>query len=102
MAEYVVEFLDSGEEIQVEDTETILNAMLESGTSGTEWSCRVGMCLACSYEIVEGEVEQTVVEQRALTEEEAEDYALTCLARPKSDLKLRRGFPPSVEENAYI
>ena len=59
------------------------------------------MCLACSAEIVEGEVEQTVAVKRGLTEEEAERYALTCMARPASDLKLDRGkYPPSIENDA--
>jgi hypothetical protein len=36
-----------------------------------------------------------------LTEEEAENYALTCMARPASDLKLDRGrYPPSIESDA--
>jgi hypothetical protein len=36
---------------------------------------------------------------RALTEEEAASYALTCMARPQSDLKLLRGkYPPSIED----
>jgi ferredoxin len=54
------------------------------------------MCLACSAEIIEGEVVQPAA--RGLTEEEAENYALTCMARPKSDLTLERGvYPPSIE-----
>ncbi|MFB6256898.1 MAG: (2Fe-2S)-binding protein, partial [Haloplanus sp.] len=36
---------------------------------------------------------------RALTENEAASYALTCMARPQSDLKLHRGrYPPSLED----
>ena len=100
MADYTVEFVGTGETIEVSETQTILQASLEEGIA-QEYSCRVGMCLACSAEIVEGAVEQTVVEHRALTAEEAEDYALTCMARPKSDLKLDRGkYPPSIEDMA--
>jgi hypothetical protein len=34
-----------------------------------------------------------------LTDEEKEGYALTCMARPQSDLKLDRGkYPPSIDE----
>ena len=96
MTDYTVEFVDTGETIQVPETRTILSACLDAGIA-QEYSCRVGMCLACSAEIIEGEVTQPAA--RALTEEEAESYALTCMARPQSDLKLHRGkYPPSIED----
>jgi ferredoxin len=98
MADYAVEFLGTGETITVSDKETILKACLREGIA-QEYSCRVGMCLACSAEIVEGEVTQPAA--RGFTEEESENYALTCMARPQSDLKLRRGvYPPSIEADA--
>ena len=94
-----MEFVGTGETITVSETETILRRCIEEGIA-QEYSCRVGMCLACSAEIVEGDVEQTVAVRRGLTEEEAEDYALTCMARPLSDLKLERGkYPPSIEND---
>ena len=102
MTDYTVEFVGTGEEITVSDTETILAACLDAGIA-QEYSCRVGMCLACSAEIVEGEVNQQVAVARALTEEEAEQYALTCMARPASDLKLDRGkYPPSIEGDGRV
>jgi ferredoxin len=55
MTEYTVEFVGTGETIEVADTETILSACFDEGIA-QEYSCRVGMCLACSAEIVEGEV----------------------------------------------
>ena len=95
MAEYTVEFVSTGETITVADTETILRRCIEEGIA-QEYSCRVGMCLACSAEIVEGEVTQPAA--RALTEQESRRFALTCMARPQSDLKLDRGkYPPSLE-----
>jgi ferredoxin len=98
MTEYTVEFVGRDESLQVSDTETILPACLDAGIA-QEYSCRVGMCLACSAEIVEGEVTQPAA--RALTEAEAESYALTCMARPQSDLVLDRGkYPPSLEDSA--
>ncbi len=97
MTEYTVEFVGTGESITVSDKQTILSRCIEEGIA-QEYSCRVGMCLACSAEIVEGEVEQQVAVARGITEEEAEKYALTCMARPASDLKLDRGkYPPSIE-----
>jgi len=99
MAEYTVEFVGTGETITCSDKQTILSRCIEEGIA-QEYSCRVGMCLACSAEIVEGEVEQRVAAARGLTEEEAERYALTCMARPASDLKLDRGkYPPSIEND---
>ncbi|MFB6160684.1 MAG: 2Fe-2S iron-sulfur cluster-binding protein [Haloferacaceae archaeon] len=98
MTEYTVEFVGTGERIEVADTETVLQACIDAGIA-QEYSCRVGMCLACSAEIVEGEVVQPAA--RGLTEAEKERYALTCMARPASDLKLDRGkYPPSIEDDA--
>ncbi|WP_418282231.1 2Fe-2S iron-sulfur cluster-binding protein [Halorubrum sp. DTA98] len=98
MTEYTVEFVGTGETIEVADTETILSACLDEGIA-QEYSCRVGMCLACSAEILDGEVTQPAA--RGFTDEEAEEYALTCMARPQSDLELDRGsYPPSIENDA--
>ncbi|MFT4890671.1 MAG: ferredoxin [Halobacteriales archaeon] len=95
MTEYTVEFVGTGETLTVAGTEPILRRAIEEGIS-QEYSCRVGMCLACSAKIVEGEVVQPAA--HALTDEEREAYALTCMARPQSDLKLDRGkYPPSIE-----
>ncbi|WP_181684857.1 2Fe-2S iron-sulfur cluster-binding protein [Halorhabdus salina] len=100
MTEYTVEFVGTGETIEVADTDTILSRCLDEGVA-QEYSCRVGMCLACTAEIVEGEVTQPAA--RGLTDEEKETYALTCMARPKSDLKLDRGkYPPSIEDDAAV
>ncbi|ELY98587.1 2Fe-2S iron-sulfur cluster-binding protein [Natrialba asiatica] len=96
MTDYTIEFVGTGETITCSDKETILSRCLEEGIA-QEYSCRVGMCLACSAEIVEGEVTQPAA--RGLTEAEAESYALTCMARPQSDLKLDRGeYPPSIDD----
>ncbi|MXR52405.1 2Fe-2S iron-sulfur cluster binding domain-containing protein [Halovenus sp. WSH3] len=96
MTEYTVEFVGTGESITVSDKETILSKCIEEGIA-QEFSCRVGMCLACSAKIEEGEVTQPAA--RGLTDAEREEYALTCMARPQSDLKLDRGkYPPSIDD----
>jgi len=98
MTEFTVEFVGTGEEIRVTDKENILSRCIEEGIT-QEYSCRVGMCLACSAEIVEGEVNQPAATARGLTETEGEDYVLTCMAQPRSDLVLDRGkYPPTVEK----
>ena len=97
MTDYTVEFAGTGERITVSDKETILGRCIEEGIA-QEYSCRVGMCLACSAEIVEGEVTQPAA--RGFSDEEREAYALTCMARPASDLVLDRGkYPPSIEND---
>ena len=98
MTEYTVDFVGTGESITVSDKETILSRCIEEGIA-QEFSCRVGMCLACSAEILDGEVAQPAA--RGFTEAEREHYALTCMARPQSDPTLRRGVsPPSIEDDA--
>ena len=98
MTDYTVSFVGTGEEITVSEKETILSRCIEEGIA-QEYSCRVGMCLACSAEILSGEVVQPAA--RGLTEQERENYALTCMARPASDLELDRGkYPPSIEGDA--
>jgi ferredoxin len=99
MTDYTVEFAGTGETITVSDTETILSRCIEEGVA-QEFSCRVGMCLACSAEIIEGGVTQPAA--RGLTDEEAGNYALTCMARPQSDLVIDRGeYPPSIDDDAF-
>jgi Ferredoxin len=95
MTEHTVEFVGTGETIEVSERETILRRCIDEGIA-QEYSCRVGMCLACTAEILEGEVTQPAA--RCLTDEESEEFALTCMARPQSDLVLDRGtYPPSIE-----
>ena len=95
MAEYTVDFVGTGESISVKDTETILRRCIDEGIA-QEYSCRVGMCLACCAEIIEGTVTQPAA--HGLTDDEGTKYALTCMARPQSDLVLDRGkYPPSIE-----
>ena len=90
-----MEYEGTNEIVEVSDKHTILRGCLRDGIA-QEYSCRVGMCLACCAEIVEGEVIQPAA--HALTKIEREKYALTCMARPLTDLILRRGvYPPSVE-----
>ena len=98
MTEHTVEFAGTGERLEVSETETILLACVDAGIA-QEYSCRVGMCLACCAEIHEGEVTQPAA--HALTDAETENYALTCMARPRSDLVIERGtYPPSIENDA--
>lgn len=95
---YRVEFVNTDEELEVGGRETILDACIDAGIA-QEYSCRVGMCLACVARIVEGEVKQPGA--RGLSDREKQDYVLTCMARAESDLVLERGvYPPSIDVEA--
>lgn len=100
MEEYTVEFVDKDTTITVSQTETIMKKALAEGIN-VEYSCRVGMCLACTAEIIDGEVTQPAA--RALPADQRSEYALTCMARPQSDLTLRMGvYPPSIEPDSRV
>lgn len=98
MTTYTVEFVGSSESVEVDESQTILNACIEAGV-GHEYSCRVGMCLACVARIVEGDVRQPGA--RGLSQLDRESYVLTCMARPASDLVLERDvYPSSIDAEA--
>ena len=94
MAEsYEVEFVDLDRTIEVPAETPILEAAEERGLD-LPYQCRMGVCGVCSaLRVEEGEVDQ--VEGMFLSEgEKAEGYVLTCIARPRSDLKIRSNTGP--------
>jgi len=90
---HTVEFVDLDRSIEVPETQTILEAVDEAGIE-LPYQCRMGVCGVCSALLVEeGEVQQT--EAMFLSpSEKAEGYVLTCVAKPRSDLKLRSDEGP--------
>ncbi|WP_410767452.1 2Fe-2S iron-sulfur cluster-binding protein [Haloferax sp. DFSO60] len=90
---YEVEFVDEGRTIQVPDDRPILEVAEEVGVD-LAYQCRMGVCGVCSaLQVVEGEVDQ--VEAMFLSESEKEEgYVLTCVAKARSDLKLRSNCGP--------
>ncbi|ELZ88681.1 2Fe-2S iron-sulfur cluster-binding protein [Haloferax sulfurifontis] len=90
---YEVEFVDEGRTIQVPDDRPVLEAAEEVGVD-LPYQCRMGVCGVCSaLRVVEGEVDQ--VEAMFLSESEKEEgYVLTCVAKARSDLKLRSNCGP--------
>ncbi|EMA07490.1 2Fe-2S iron-sulfur cluster-binding protein [Haloferax denitrificans] len=90
---YEVEFVDEGRTIQVPDDRPVLEAAEEVGID-LPYQCRMGVCGVCSaLRVVEGEVDQ--VEAMFLSESEKEEgYVLTCVAKARSDLKLRSNCGP--------
>jgi ferredoxin len=95
---YTVEFAGSDDTVEVSGKQTVLNACVEQGVVH-EYSCRVGTCLACVARLVEGRVEQPGA--RGLSDAESEEYVLTCRARPRSDLFLKRDSYPTTTSEAY-
>lgn len=89
---HTVEFVDVGTSIEVSEDMTILEATDEAGID-LPYQCRMGVCGVCSALLLEGEVKQT--EAMFLSDgEKQEGYVLTCVAKPRSDLKLRANEGP--------
>ncbi len=89
---HTVEFVDVGTSIEVPEDTTILEATDEAGID-LPYQCRMGVCGVCSALLLEGEVKQT--EAMFLSDgEKQEGYVLTCVAKPRSDLKLRANEGP--------
>lgn len=89
---YQVELVNEGATIEVRGDEYILDAAEDEGFD-LPYSCREGECLSCSGLIEEGEVDQP--RANAIDEEEKKaGYALTCIAMPRSDLKVRTNEKP--------
>lgn len=94
MAEtYAVEFVDEGITIRIPANKPILEAAEEHGID-LPYQCRMGVCGVCSAMRVEqGEVDQT--EGMFLADgERDEGYVLTCIAKPRSDLRIRSNTAP--------
>ena len=90
---FTVEFVDLGRTIEVPADTPILEAAEERGLD-LPYQCRMGVCGVCSALRVEaGEVDQ--VEGMFLSSgEKDEGYVLTCVARPRSDLRIRSNTGP--------
>jgi len=90
---HTVEFVDLNRSIEIPETKTILEAVDEAGIE-LPYQCRMGVCGVCSALLVEeGEVQQTEAMFLSPSEQD-EGYVLTCVAKPRSDLKLRSDEGP--------
>lgn len=75
-----------GEEIEVGEDETVLEAAFRQGYN-LAYGCREGQCSACKCYLLEGEVDLLPYSTFALSEsEEAGGYTLICRALPYEDL----------------
>ncbi len=82
-----VQLQPSGNEFEVSDGETILDAALEHGVS-FPYGCQNGFCGVCKARIVSGEYEyQDKYNAQSLTEDElANNVVICCKAEARSDL----------------
>ncbi len=90
---FQVEFVDLGRTIEVPADRPILETAEDRGLD-LPYQCRMGICGVCSaLRVEDGEVEQH--DGMFLSDsEKAEGYVLTCIAKPRSDLKLRSNTGP--------
>ncbi len=91
---YTVEFVDKDVTLEVPANKSILEAAEEAGLD-LPYQCRMGVCGVCSglCAEVDGEVEQT--EGMFLSNSEKEEgYVLTCVAKPRSDLRIKTDEGP--------
>lgn len=88
---YTLEFIEEGQTVECAPDKYVLDAALDAGI-GLPYGCLMGVCTICSAR-VEGEIDQS--EGAALTPEETEKgYALTCVAYPRSDLRIHTDEGP--------
>ncbi|MFK8068534.1 MAG: NADH:ubiquinone reductase (Na(+)-transporting) subunit F [Gammaproteobacteria bacterium] len=83
---YEVVLESTGDVIDVEEGQTILDAALRAGVY-LPHACGHGLCATCKIEILEGDVEQGDASPFALMDMEKEEgKCLACCAMPESDL----------------
>jgi ferredoxin len=82
---FQVTFLRSGTTVEVADDECVLPAGLEAGLQ-LAYDCRKGRCKTCMVR-VDGIIDQSDAWLISSTEL-AEGYALICVGKPRSDLKV--------------
>ena len=83
---YNVTIEPTGETIEVEEGQTLLDASLRAGVY-LPHACGHGLCATCKVDVMDGEVEQGDASPFALMDTEREEgKCLACCATPTSDL----------------
>ena len=81
-----IKLYPSGQEVECGDNDTVLSALEKAGYALPN-NCRAGACGECKIKIRSGEFDQGMVMNMALSQQERDKgYALTCMAKPLSDV----------------
>ena len=82
---FLVTFIKSGKTVEVAENEGVLGAGLQAGVA-LAFDCRKGRCKTCMVR-VDGIIDQS--EAWLISNEElADGYALICVGKPRSDLRV--------------
>jgi CDP-4-dehydro-6-deoxyglucose reductase, E3 len=85
---YRITLKPSGHSYRAAPDETLLQAALDAGLT-IPYGCRNGACGACKSKVLDGQVDFANTQPHALSMEDmAAGFALTCCARPMSDVTL--------------
>ena len=85
---YEVTVEPTGDVIEVEEGQTILDAALRAGVY-LPHACGHGLCATCKVDVLEGEIEHGEASPFALMDmERDEGKCLACCATPTSDLTI--------------
>jgi len=82
---FVVTLANSGKQVEVSESETLLEALLKSGVEAP-YSCKVGGCGSCEVQIVDGEVDHRDHFYKD-EERQTKKVILTCCSRAKETEK---------------
>lgn len=86
MGEATIRLAPSGKDVRCEPGDTVLGALERSGYALPN-NCRAGACGECKTKMLDGEVDQGIVLDMALSpDERADGYRLMCMAKPISDV----------------
>ncbi|WP_126454945.1 2Fe-2S iron-sulfur cluster-binding protein [Sulfuriflexus mobilis] len=77
----IVKLRRSNLEIYVNNTETILDAMLKAGVD-SPYNCRTGACKSCVVRVIDGEPEH---HDTVLSKEEREQFICPCVSRARTN-----------------
>lgn len=87
---YGIELADSGERVEAEPGETVLDACLRAGVA-FPYSCQAGNCGSCKCEYLSGEIFELDYSEHALgPEERARNIILGCRTQVWGDASVRR------------
>ena len=90
---HTIEFVDEGVTLEVPENKPILEAAEEAGLD-LPYQCRMGICGVCCA-MREGNCEVDQIEGMFLSDAEKEEgYVLTCIGKPRSDMRIRTNESP--------